>query len=353
MRFFRRKKDTSSDRGSGNRTSRGDADSICNPFMHQIFYELKNSPDSTVNIRFANLLKGFGYDSYDDAILKEIQSHLNQHNLFAHFPLDRDIEQNDVLKVIPFESSMIQSGTGSKPRSSEHKIGINNAVQSAVNATVQVVTDDGTGSGFIIHESGIIVTAYHVVDGKAYSDRRVLIRQHPGKPNEKRSEALVFMGHRKLDYALLWMLEGGKFDPLPIGDPTDLQYSQTVYAIGCPAGLPTTVSRGIIANPCVTYNGVECIQSDAAIDHGNSGGPLITEHGEVVGINLWGIGNYDAAKFSLPIDYIIDDIRMAVSFGKKRSSRVLFCPSCGYTDYSTMINWYCKNCGYQFRSEQK
>ena len=126
-----------------------------------------------------------------------------------------------------------------------------------------------------------------------------------------------------------------------------------MFAIGCPAGLPTTVSKGIIANPCVNYNSVECIQSDAAIDHGNSGGPLITEHGDVVGINLWGIGNYDAAKFSLPIDYILDDIRMAFSFGKKRSLRVLFCPSCGYTDYSTMTNWYCKNCGYQFRSEQK
>lgn len=348
MAFFWKKNKTSSVQES-NIASREDVTAPPHPIINQIMYEMNISQDNIVNIRLSNLLKGLGYESYNDTALQDIQLYLHKYNLFAYFPLDKDLDCNDTLKIMSLNSPVFRSGGITKSNYSEPKRSTQHAIQNAVDATVQVITDKGTGSGFIAHETGIVVTAFHVVASRAHSDRRVLIRQYAEKENEEVSEAIIVKGHRKLDYALLWLLEDERYTPLPIGNPRDLHYSQTVYAIGCPAGLPNTISKGIVANPCVKHNEVECIQSDAAIDHGNSGGPLINEQGEVVGVNLWGIGNYDAAKFSIPIDYVLEDLRDAVAYGKSRSLRTLLCPSCGFLDYNCRSDWFCINCGYQFQ----
>jgi serine protease Do len=191
------------------------------------------------------------------------------------------------------------------------------------------------------------VTGRHVVEEDGVALRVVKIRLFPDEANKQEMDAVVFCSHRQLDFALLWLLAEGPFPFLPMGDPQTLRRAQTVYAIGCPAGMPSVVSRGIVSNPKARYRLIDCVQTDAAIDHGNSGGPLVTENGEVVAINLWGIGSFDAAKFAVPIDYLTDDIEMALQNGRNECLNATCCPLCGYTHYDRST-WYCRNCGVQF-----
>ncbi|MBI1800400.1 MAG: trypsin-like peptidase domain-containing protein [Chloroflexi bacterium] len=221
------------------------------------------------------------------------------------------------------------------------------AISRDVDAVVEVATKGTIGSGFIIHPDGLVVTGRHVVEEDGVALRLVKVRLFPEKANEKTVDGVVFCSHSRLDFALLWLQADGPFPVLSIGDPQKLRYAQPVLAIGCPAGMPNVVSRGIISNPNASYRQVQCIQTDAAIDHGNSGGPLVTEQGEVVGINLWGIGSFDAAKFAVPIDYLTDDIAAALQHGRKACLEAAYCLHCGYTDYDRPAK-HCRNCGAEF-----
>ncbi|MBF0093770.1 MAG: trypsin-like peptidase domain-containing protein [Alphaproteobacteria bacterium] len=213
-------------------------------------------------------------------------------------------------------------------------------IGAAVSGVVQVVTPDGTGSGFLIHPDGLVVTARHVVG----NERGAAVRLFPQRPEERKIGAMVFRSHSHLDYALMWLLADGPFPFLRIGAPMKLRHAQTVYAIGSPAGLVNTVSRGIVSNPQGQFKGVTCVQTDAAIDHGNSGGPLITEEGEAVAVTLWGYGQFDAAKFCVPLDYLTTDIVTAAGYGRERCLAASYCVTCGFTEYDEPT-WFCRNCG--------
>ncbi|MGI0486374.1 dynamin family protein [Pantanalinema rosaneae CENA516] len=220
-----------------------------------------------------------------------------------------------------------------------------------VAATVEVYTPAGSGSGFIIHSDGLIVTAQHVIEGaQGLSYRNVKVRLFPEQSCEQIVDGIVFRSHRALDIALVWLLIEGSLPTIPIGNPQKLRHAQTVYAIGAPAGMSSTVSKGIVSNPNSRYKKIQCIQTDAAIDYGNSGGPLITKTGEAVGITVWGFGNYDAAKFAIPIDYLTQDIELALQHGREACLNSFYCPACGNIDYTTPT-WYCRNCGAQFEAD--
>jgi serine protease Do len=217
------------------------------------------------------------------------------------------------------------------------------AVTYAVGATVEVIANRGFGSGFIVHPEGLVVTARHVVEEDRRSLRSVRVRLNAGTVRDVTISGVIFRSHRPLDYALLWLTEGGPYPYLPLGKPKNLRFAQNVLAIGCPSGLSNTVSSGIISNPAQRYRGIECIQTNADIDHGNSGGPLIAADG-VVGITVWGLGQVNAARFAVPIDYLTEDLFAAALAGRERCLSAHYCRSCGYTDY-TQPTWYCRNCG--------
>jgi len=143
---------------------------------------------------------------------------------------------------------------------------------------------EGAGSGFVIDPRGYILTNYHVVEG-AQSIEVVLGDQshYPAK----------FIGaDQRNDVALL------KIEPkekhlvaLPLGDSSSLQVGQKVLAIGNPFGFQSTLTTGVVSALGRTVQTSqstfidEAIQTDAAINRGNSGGPLINSHGQVIGIN--------------------------------------------------------------------
>ncbi len=321
------------------------------PYARELAQKVGLSSKRRVLIKARTLLKGFGYYRRTETIVDEISRQLETMNLATDFSLEfpRDLDERIGVRLLvtlePAAAGVTQPGF--TPHHLNHQERLDR-ISSAVCATVEIFTDAGTGSGFIVHPGGLVVTARHVVedeDGKSL--RSVKVRLYSQLKNEQTVEGTVFRSHRRLDFALLWLEGAGPFPSMPLGHPQKVQHTQTVYAIGAPAGLPNTVSRGIISNPLSRFNMLECLQTDAAIDRGNSGGPLVTEDGEVIGINLWGLGNFDAAKFSVPVDYLKTDLEAAIKAGRERCLEAVYCRNCGYVEFGQAA-WFCHNCGITF-----
>jgi S1-C subfamily serine protease len=143
---------------------------------------------------------------------------------------------------------------------------------------------EGAGSGFLIDPRGYILTNFHVVQ-EAQSIEVVL-------GDQTRYVAKFIGADQRNDVALLKIEPKGKtLVALPLGDSSKLQVGQKVLAIGNPFGFQSTLTTGVVSALGRTVQTSqttlidEAIQTDAAINRGNSGGPLINSHGEVIGIN--------------------------------------------------------------------
>jgi serine protease Do len=142
-----------------------------------------------------------------------------------------------------------------------------------------------SGSGFIISEDGYVLTNQHVIEGAT----RIVVTLNDGE----RYDAKVVGTDRTIDLALLKIDPGGKKLPaLPLGDSDKLQVGEWVIAIGNPIELQNTVTVGVVSGKGrrVPVGSIDAglarfIQTDAAINFGNSGGPLLDVRGRVVGIN--------------------------------------------------------------------
>ncbi len=171
----------------------------------------------------------------------------------------------------------------------------------------------GAGSGFIIESDGYIITNHHVIDGAdeiivSLADRREFVAELVGSDPQS-------------DIALLKIDEEG-LPFLRFGDSNNLQTGEWVAAIGSPFGFEQTVTAGIVSAKGRSNNSqqyVPFIQTDVAINRGNSGGPLLNMEGEVVGINSWilsGSGGYMGLSFSIPIETAANSIQQLRTTGK-------------------------------------
>jgi S1-C subfamily serine protease len=140
------------------------------------------------------------------------------------------------------------------------------------------------GSGFVIDKAGHIVTNYHVVQGARSVDVSF--------SNNERLRARLVGTDPSTDIAVLQVKATSRaLKPLPLGDSDTVQVGDQVLAIGNPFGLDRTATAGIVSalqRPIQAPNGDEIdhvIQTDAALNHGNSGGPLIDASGRVIGVN--------------------------------------------------------------------
>jgi S1-C subfamily serine protease len=174
---------------------------------------------------------------------------------------------------------------------------------------VRVDHDSGLGSGFVIDKEGHILTNAHVVDG-AQGSISVSFS------NNERVEAKVIGVDNATDVAVLKVdVPASALTVIPLGSSSDLQVGSPVVAIGNPFGQDRTVTSGIIsamARQIQAPNGFAingAIQTDAAINHGNSGGPLLDMNGKVIGINSQidtggtGDGNVGIG-FAVPVDLV-------------------------------------------------
>ena len=162
---------------------------------------------------------------------------------------------------------------------------------------VRTPKQEGLGSGVIISPDGYIVTNNHVVAG---ADELTVTLEDNREFNAK-----IIGTDPTTDLALI-KVEAKNLPTLPIGDSDKLKVGQWVIAVGNPFGLSNTVTAGIISAKArsIGANGVESfIQTDAAINRGNSGGALVTAAGELVGINAMlysETGSYSGYGFAIP-----------------------------------------------------
>jgi serine protease Do len=155
----------------------------------------------------------------------------------------------------------------------------------------------GLGSGFILSPDGLVMTNAHVVDGAD--------EVYVNLTDKREFKAKVVGVDKRTDVAVL-KIEASKLPAVAIGDVNRLKVGEWVMAIGTPFGLDNTVTAGIVsAKARDTGEEIRFIQTDVAVNPGNSGGPLINMRGEVVGINsqiLSRSGGFMGISLSIPID---------------------------------------------------
>lgn len=169
------------------------------------------------------------------------------------------------------------------------------------------------GSAFFISKDGYLLTNHHVVEDASkvtivLNDRREI-------------DAKVIGSDARTDVALL-KVEGGSFPALTAGNVDQLKVGQPVLAIGSPFGFDYSASAGIVSAKSRNMQGetsVPFIQTDAALNPGNSGGPLFNQNGQVIGVNsriFSGTGGYMGLSFSIPIDVAMDVAEQLKKNGK-------------------------------------
>lgn len=174
------------------------------------------------------------------------------------------------------------------------------------------------GSGFAYDTSGHIVTNYHVVQGTTGT--------HVTFSDESTYPATVLAHDASTDLAVLKVdAPASKLHPLVLGDSAKMEVGDPVVAIGSPFGLPETVTNGIVSalNRTIgsdnSYSISGAIQTDAAINHGNSGGPLLNMSGRVIGINSQiesEGGGSDGVGFAISSDTIRSVVTQLLATGK-------------------------------------
>src|SRR5271166_4245665 len=200
-------------------------------------------------------------------------------------------------------------------------------IPSVVNVTSRAMTFDffyglvpqeGQGSGFVIDKEGHILTNYHVIA----EARQVEVTLH----NRKKYKATIVGTDKSHDLAIV-QIKAPDLQPMTLGDSTNLQVGQKVYAIGNPFGLAGTLTRGIVSSirQVQEPDGLvieEAIQTDAAINPGNSGGPLLNWHGQVIGINTMiasnGAAQSSGIGFAIPINTAKAVVNDLVTLGRVR-----------------------------------
>lgn len=171
------------------------------------------------------------------------------------------------------------------------------------------------GTAFFIDQNGYLLTNHHVIEDAS----KVTITL-----NDRREiDATVVGSDERTDVALL-KVTGSRYPQLKVGNVEQLRVGEPVLAIGSPFGFDYSASAGIVSAKMRNVMGetaVPFIQTDVALNPGNSGGPLFNQRGEVVGVNsriFSGTGGYMGLSFSIPIDVAMD-----VADQLKKNGRVI------------------------------
>ena len=177
--------------------------------------------------------------------------------------------------------------------------------------------DRGVGSGFIIESNGLILTNAHVVEGAT----TIYVTL-----TDKREFKAKLLGMDKRTDVAVVKIEARDLPKLPLGDSSKVRVGEWVLAIGSPFGLENTVTAGIVsAKSRDTGDYLPFIQTDVAVNPGNSGGPLLNTAGQVIGINsqiFSRSGGYMGISFAIPIDEAMRVAEQLRTNGKMTRGRI-------------------------------
>jgi len=197
----------------------------------------------------------------------------------------------------------------------------------------KIITANGTGTGFKIASQDYVITNYHVIRGS----KTVAIEDH----KHNRYLAKVAMVNPEVDLAFL-EVEGlkDKKGLIKIDPDYTIKNMQTVYINGFPFGMPFTVTEGIVSSVNQPMHGRNYVQTDAAVNPGNSGGPMLDENGILVGVTTSKFTEADNVGFGIQHtdvikqinEYNFDDVQYRVK-----------CNSCD--SYTVEESEFCSNCG--------
>jgi putative serine protease PepD len=219
---------------------------------------------------------------------------------------------------------------GSQPTASSSSLSVNQIYQRANRGVVEVTvtssaqtpfggseTQQAQGSGFVYDSDGHIVTNEHVVDGSSSVSVKFW--------NSATYKATVVGTDASTDLAVLKVdAPSSLLHPLTLGDSSKVAVGDGVVAIGSPFGLEETVTSGIVSalhrsmNAPNNFTINDSIQTDAAINHGNSGGPLLDMHGRVIGVNSQiesDSGGSDGVGFAIPSNTVRSIASQLISSG--------------------------------------
>ncbi|MBQ1593132.1 MAG: serine protease, partial [Treponema sp.] len=209
----------------------------------------------------------------------------------------------------------------------------NVSLSSTINGTVTVFVDKGVkvekgvgrpdamlGSGFFISSDGYIITNHHVindcVDPKYEGFARCYIKL--AEDPDTRIPAKIVGWDSTIDLALLKAEVKAPY-VFTLGSSSDLNVGDKVYAIGSPLGLDRTLTSGIIsAKDRELFTSGKVFQVDAAVNSGNSGGPLIDSQARVQAIVFAGVQNYQGLNFAIPVEYLRYELPILAAGGKRR-----------------------------------
>lgn len=177
----------------------------------------------------------------------------------------------------------------------------------------------GNGSGFVVAADGLIVTNAHVVQGaKAIEVKLADRREFPAR----------VLGVDTLTDVAVLKIDAHGLPTVPLGDPRQLRVGAWVLAIGSPFGFENSVTAGVVSakgRALPDDGAVPFIQTDAAVNPGNSGGPLFNTRGEVVGMNsqiFSRSGGYEGLSFAIPIDVVVRVKDQIVATGHATHARL-------------------------------
>ncbi len=184
----------------------------------------------------------------------------------------------------------------------------------------RILTSEGSGSGSVWDQSGHILTNYHVIKGA----NQLVVTLHDGK----QFDATVVGHDVSNDIAILKIVpEGYALLPVQPGRSERLKVGQRVFALGSPLGLEQTMTVGVVSSvnrtlPSLSKRTMKSIiQIDAALNRGNSGGPLMNSSGELIGMNTAiasRIGENSGIGFAIPAATILRIAPQLIQFGKVR-----------------------------------
>lgn len=203
---------------------------------------------------------------------------------------------------------------------------------------VQIATPYNTGTGFFLRDQGLIVTNHHVVEG----NRLVVIE------GAKFKKQLARVRYIDSKYDLAFLDAPSNAEELPkisLGTSKTMRERDPVTAIGHPFGLKFSLKSGIVSNTAELMNGIPYLHIDAALNPGNSGGPLVDADGHVVGINTFVMRDGDNTGFSLPVRFLEETLDQFAEASSDNASR---CTAClNILTEATVENKHCAHCGHK------